>query len=263
MLESNACSRKLSSASYLPVCSDEYGPGPAVGDRTEVVDGLHPVGVVQVLADLRRDVVEHRDHLTGVVDRLVDLERLAARSLDHVVGAPAPSCRSASGRSPCSTPSSGPSRTPSRSGRPRSASPRTGSASRRPAPPRVRPSARRCCRRRARPWASRTGSWSRTASRTTSSPDRKIPFDVLALPALDEAVELRLRGGGVGARDREHRRRAERHAWPSSARARSCRSPSTPAACRPAPRPSCPSACPASSGGRRGPPPTARCVAPG
>ena len=33
-------------------------------------------------------------------------------------------------------------------------------------------------------------------------------FDVLGLPLLDEAVELRLRGGGVGAADREHRRRA-------------------------------------------------------
>ena len=84
--ESYSWSRQLSSAAYLPVCSDEYGPEPRFAMGPKLFDGVDPVGVVQVRTDALGDVVEHRDDLAGVVDGAVRVVDLAVRQLDRVLG---------------------------------------------------------------------------------------------------------------------------------------------------------------------------------
>ena len=51
-----------------------------------MVDGVDPVGVVEIGADSLRDVVEHRQRLASVVDRAVDVVDLPGRRLDGVLG---------------------------------------------------------------------------------------------------------------------------------------------------------------------------------
>ena len=85
--ESNCTSRKLSSASYLPVLSDEYGPEPRLAMGRSGRPSLIQFVVVEVRADLGRDVVEHRQQLAGVVDRAVGVDDLAFGPSGTVVGA--------------------------------------------------------------------------------------------------------------------------------------------------------------------------------
>src|SRR4051812_26121137 len=70
----------------LPGVQGRVRPRAAVRDRAEPVDGLDPGGVVQVLADLLADVVEHGHRLAGVVDQTVRVECLPTRRRQELGG---------------------------------------------------------------------------------------------------------------------------------------------------------------------------------
>ena len=77
-LESNATRPNVSLASYLPVCSDAHLPEhERVVDRAHGVDGLGPRRVVQGLARLLGDGLEEQDVAARVLDRRPDLRALA------------------------------------------------------------------------------------------------------------------------------------------------------------------------------------------